>query len=101
VLGRLISFNSLTFEEEKQAMVDVGVPEAIAEMNAQALSLFAQGDSDWVADDVMSILGRPARTFEEFATDNALLLRQARATATATRGPFPVLWQIVELRPPD
>jgi uncharacterized protein YbjT (DUF2867 family) len=71
VLGRLISFNPLTFKEEKQAMVDVGVPEAIAEMNAQALSLFAQGDSDWVTDDVMSILGRPARTFEEFATDNA------------------------------
>jgi hypothetical protein len=38
----------LTLEEEKQAMIDVGIPEAIAEMNAQALSLFAQGDSDWI-----------------------------------------------------
>jgi len=28
-------------------MVDVGVPESIAEMNAQALSLVDQGDSDW------------------------------------------------------
>jgi uncharacterized protein YbjT (DUF2867 family) len=71
VLGRLISFNPLTFEEEKQAMVDVGVPEAIAEMNAQALSLFAQGDSDWITDDVLSLLGQPARTFEQFATDHA------------------------------
>jgi uncharacterized protein YbjT (DUF2867 family) len=71
VLGRLISFNPLTFEDEKQAMVDVGVPEAIAEMNAQALSLFAQGDSDWITDDVLSLLGQPARTFEQFATDHA------------------------------
>jgi uncharacterized protein YbjT (DUF2867 family) len=71
VLGRPITFKPHTFEQEKQAMVDVGVPEAVAEMNAQALSLFAQGDSDWITDDVSSILGRPARTFEQFATDHA------------------------------
>jgi len=33
--------------------------------------LFAQGDSDWITDDVMSILGRSARTFEQFAIDYA------------------------------
>lgn len=41
-------------------------------MNAQALGLFAQGDSDWTTDDVPSLLGRPARTFERFATDHAV-----------------------------
>jgi uncharacterized protein YbjT (DUF2867 family) len=71
VLGRPITFHSLTFEEERQAMINAGVPEAVAEMNAQALSLFAQGDSDWITDDVPSLLGRPARTFEQFATDHA------------------------------
>jgi uncharacterized protein YbjT (DUF2867 family) len=71
VLGRPITFHPLTFEEERQAMIDAGVPETIAEMNAQALSLFARGDSDWIADDVPSLLGRPARTFEQFATDHA------------------------------
>jgi hypothetical protein len=35
------------------------------------LSLFAQGDSEWITDDVPSILGRPARTLEQFATDHA------------------------------
>ena len=40
-------------------------------MNAQAVALFAEGDSDYVTDDVPSILGRPARTFEQFATDYA------------------------------
>jgi hypothetical protein len=38
-------------------------------MNAKAVALFADGDCDYVTDDVPSILGRPARTFEQFATD--------------------------------
>jgi hypothetical protein len=67
----------LTLEEEKQAMIDVGIPEAIAEMNAQALSLFAQGDSDWITEDVLSLLGRPARTVEQFATDHAASFAQS------------------------
>ena len=71
VLGRTITFHPLTFQEERQAMINAGVPAAVAEMNAQALSLFAQGDSDWVTDDVPTLLGRPARTFEQFATDHA------------------------------
>jgi uncharacterized protein YbjT (DUF2867 family) len=71
VLRRDITFYPLTFEEQKQAMVDVGVPEPIAEMNAQAITLFADGDSDWVTDDVPRILGRPARTFAQFVQDNA------------------------------
>ena len=70
VLGRTITFRPLTFDEQKQAMIGVGVPEHIAEMNAQAFTLFAQGDSDWVTGDVPSILGRPARTFEQFVTDH-------------------------------
>jgi len=71
VLGRPVTFHPLTFEEQKQAMIDVGVPGHIAEMNAQAVTLFAHGDSDWVTGDVPSILGRPARTFEQFVTDHA------------------------------
>jgi len=71
VLGRTVTFHPLTFDEQKQAMINVGVPEHIAEMNAQAVTLFGQGDSDWINDDVPSILGRPARTFEQFVTDYA------------------------------
>jgi uncharacterized protein YbjT (DUF2867 family) len=71
VLGRTVTFHPLTFDEQKQAMINVGVPEHIAEMNAQAVTLFGQGDSDWINDDVPSILGRPARTFEQFVTDHA------------------------------
>jgi hypothetical protein len=61
----------VTFSEQKQAMTDVGVPERIADMSTHALTLFAQGDSDWITDGAPSILGRPARTFEQFVTDHA------------------------------
>jgi putative NADH-flavin reductase len=71
VLGRLITLQPLTVEEQTQAMVDIGLPESLAAMNAQAVALFADGDSDYVTDDVPSILGRPARSFEQFATDYA------------------------------
>ncbi|MGI8451727.1 MAG: hypothetical protein ACR2MP_31980 [Streptosporangiaceae bacterium] len=71
VLGRPVTFHPLTFEEQKLAMIDAGLPETAAEDNALALSLFAAGDADYVTDDVPSLLGRPARTFEQFAADYA------------------------------
>jgi uncharacterized protein YbjT (DUF2867 family) len=69
VIGRPIAYRPLTFEEEKQGMIAAGLPENLAEMNARAVNLVAEGDSDWLTDDVPDILGRPARTFEKFATD--------------------------------
>jgi uncharacterized protein YbjT (DUF2867 family) len=71
LLGRTITCRELTFEENKDAMIRAGVPEPIAEMNAQAFSLTASGDAEWVTDDIPSILGRPARSFEQFAADHA------------------------------
>jgi uncharacterized protein YbjT (DUF2867 family) len=73
VLGRPITFRPHTFHEEKQAMINAGVSDAVAEDNAKALCLFAEGDADYVTDDVPSLLGRPARTFEQFAADHAEL----------------------------
>jgi len=74
-LERLAEFTRLVIFDPRgsgqQAMVSVGVPEHIAQMNTQAFALLAQGDSDWVTDDVPTILGRPARSFEQFATDHA------------------------------
>jgi uncharacterized protein YbjT (DUF2867 family) len=71
VLGRTITYRELTFDQDKDAMIRAGVPEQIAEMNAQAASLTADGDAAWVTDDVPALLGRPARSFAEFATDYA------------------------------
>jgi len=71
LLGRSITYRELTFEENKDAMIRAGVPEPIAQQNAQAFSLTADGDAAWVTDDVRAILGRPARSFEQFAADHA------------------------------
>ena len=71
LLGRTITYRELTFEQNKDAMIRAGIPEQIAEMNAQAFSLTADGDAEWVTRDVPSLLGRPARSFEQFTTDYA------------------------------
>ena len=71
LLGRTITYRELTFDQDRDAMIRAGVPEQIAEMNAQAASLSADGDAAWVTDDVPSVLNRPARSFGEFAGDYA------------------------------
>jgi uncharacterized protein YbjT (DUF2867 family) len=71
LLGRTITYRELSFEENKDAMIRAGLPEPIAQQNAQAFSLTAHGDAAWVTDDVLAVLGRPARSFEQFAADHA------------------------------
>jgi uncharacterized protein YbjT (DUF2867 family) len=81
VLGRTITFHPITFEEQRQAMIDVGLPEAVADDNAAAVALMAEGDCDYVTDDIPSILGRPARSFERFAADYATAFLSVHAVA--------------------
>jgi uncharacterized protein YbjT (DUF2867 family) len=71
LLGRTITYTELSFDDNKEAMIRAGIPAPIAEMNAQAFSLTADGDAEWVTGDVPSLLGRPARSFEQFAADYA------------------------------
>lgn len=61
VLARLITFHPLTIEEETQGRISAVLPTNVAEMNAQAVGLFAQGDSDYLTDDVPTLLGRAGR----------------------------------------
>jgi uncharacterized protein YbjT (DUF2867 family) len=69
VLERPVAFEPRTSEEDRQAMIAAGVPDAIAEQNAQAFSLIATGDAEWLSGDVEKILGHPGRTFRQFAHD--------------------------------
>jgi uncharacterized protein YbjT (DUF2867 family) len=71
VLGRTITFHPISYEQQKQAMVDVGLPEHVAEDNARAVSMMADGDCDFVTDDVTTGLGRPAGSFEQFVVEHA------------------------------
>ena len=71
LLGRTITYRELTVEENTETMIRAGVPEQIAQMNTQAFSLAAGGDAEWLTEDVPSLLGRPARSFQQFANDYA------------------------------
>jgi uncharacterized protein YbjT (DUF2867 family) len=71
LLGRTITYRELTVEENTETMIRAGVPEQIAQMNTQAFSLAAGGDAEWLTEDVPSLLGRPARSFQHFANDYA------------------------------
>jgi uncharacterized protein YbjT (DUF2867 family) len=71
ILGRPIIYRELSFEEEKHAMLQAGYSEEVAAMNAQFYGMVAAGNIAWLSQDVPSLLGRPARSFAEFATDYA------------------------------
>lgn len=58
-VARLIALHLLTFDEEKEGMIRAGLPDSLAAMNARAVALFAEGDSDYATDDMPSLLGRP------------------------------------------
>ena len=40
-------------------------------VSASLIRMVADGDAGWLSEDVPLLLGRPARSFEEFATDYA------------------------------
>ena len=71
VLGRPVQYRPVSFTEDRAAMVQAGLPAPVAEMNAQAFSLIAEGDAAWLSQDVPALLGRPARSFAQFAADFA------------------------------
>jgi uncharacterized protein YbjT (DUF2867 family) len=70
-LHRTITFRARTAEEDQAAMTAAGIPAPIAEQNAQAFSLIATGDAEWLSDDTTKILGHPGRSFQQFADDHA------------------------------
>ena len=71
VLDRPVAYRPVSFDEDRAAMVRAGLPEPVAEMNAQAFSLIAEGDAAWLSEDIPALLGRPARSFDQFAADFA------------------------------
>ncbi|MFM9921243.1 NmrA family NAD(P)-binding protein [Lacisediminihabitans sp. H27-G8] len=72
VLGRTITHDHISVQDQVSAMVQMGMPEGVARANAQALRLFADGDSDWLSTNVEDVTGRRASPFTQFATDYRL-----------------------------
>jgi uncharacterized protein YbjT (DUF2867 family) len=84
VLGRAVIFTARTAQEDEAAMIDAGVPAAIAAQNAQAFTLIADGDAEWLSDDVATLLHRPARSIQQFATDHAAAFTEDSANASSS-----------------
>jgi uncharacterized protein YbjT (DUF2867 family) len=65
-LGHPVEYRQISPAEHRAAMIQAGIPEAVATSNAQAFGLIAEGDAAWLSDDVKSITDtapRPLRTF--------------------------------------
>src|SRR5580704_3448350 len=75
VLGRPVAYHPVSFEADRAAMIRAGVPEPVAQMNAQAFSLIAEGDAAWLSPDIASLLGHPALSFAQFAAAYANAFR--------------------------
>jgi uncharacterized protein YbjT (DUF2867 family) len=70
LLGRPVLHEWITTAEQEAILLDRGMPAPVARANAQALSLFAEGDSDWVTTDIHDLLGRPPVSFADFAAEH-------------------------------
>lgn len=69
-LGREIEYRRISPDEHRAAMIQAGVPEPVATSNAQVFGLIAEGDAEWLSDDVASITGTPPRALPTFLTDH-------------------------------
>jgi hypothetical protein len=87
VPGRTITFDPITYEQQRHAMLDVGLPEAVAEDSAEAVALMAEGGCHDVTDNVRSVLDRPASSFERFATAHAAAFSRRHPAALASPQP--------------
>lgn len=78
VLGRAIAFHPISPEQQKQAMLEAGFPGPVAEDDARAVAMMAEGDCDFVTDEAAAILSRPAGSSARFVTDYAQVFSSAR-----------------------
>jgi uncharacterized protein YbjT (DUF2867 family) len=70
VLGHPVEYRQISPAEHRAAMIQAGVPDAVATSNAQAFGLIAEGDAAWLSDDVESITGTAPRTLHTFIADH-------------------------------
>jgi uncharacterized protein YbjT (DUF2867 family) len=69
-LERPIEYLRTTPAEHRAAMIQAGVPEAVATSNAQAFGLIAEGDAAWLSRDVVTITGTSPRDLHTFVLDH-------------------------------
>jgi uncharacterized protein YbjT (DUF2867 family) len=65
--GREIRYQQVPSDAYRQAMVDAGVPAAAAEAYVKLFDMITDGRGNYLTDGVEQALGRPARSFDDYA----------------------------------
>jgi uncharacterized protein YbjT (DUF2867 family) len=71
VLGRPIQFVRVSPDAQKAALLDLGIPAGAVGPLISLFEYFATGQAAPVYPDFEQIMGRPTRSFEDFARDHA------------------------------
>ncbi len=71
VLGKPVRYVPVSLEAAKESMLQAGMPEWNAKAVTDLYRVFATGAYARTTDTVARLLGRPPRTFEQFARDHA------------------------------
>ncbi|MFN2221059.1 MAG: SDR family oxidoreductase [Chloroflexota bacterium] len=71
VLGKQVKYVSVPHEAAFELIVSMGIPEWIAKGYGELMEGFSQGFADSTTDNVASLTGHPARSFEQFVRDFA------------------------------
>jgi len=72
-IGRAITFVDVPTEAMRTALADLGVPAWQAEGLVEEFAMYRRGEAAEVEPGVSEALGRPSRSFDEFARDHASL----------------------------
>ncbi|MHC3474246.1 NAD(P)H-binding protein [Streptomyces sp. 7R007] len=76
VLGRPVPLHDLSPEERRAQLLASGLSEHYADGLVVTARFVQEGGNDVVTDDVPTVLGRPARTYREWAEDHREAFRQ-------------------------
>jgi uncharacterized protein YbjT (DUF2867 family) len=75
VLGKDVKYISVPGEASMDSMISMGLPEWIAKGYAELSEGFSEGFANRATDNVATLTGHPARSFEQFARDYAQVFR--------------------------
>jgi uncharacterized protein YbjT (DUF2867 family) len=73
VLDKEVAYVPIPPEKAKEAMLDRVIPEWLADALNEYARAHSEGYSNWTTEDVERLLGRPATSYKEFASDFELL----------------------------
>jgi uncharacterized protein YbjT (DUF2867 family) len=79
VLGRKITYVPVPGEAALQSMIGMGFPEWVSRGFVELSEGFSEGFASQITDNVATLTGHPARSFEQFARDHAGVFRGAAA----------------------